>query len=873
MKLTFLHISDLHYRSNWPEENGLVCERFFDDLKTQVAETENPHLIFSGDVVMAGSDPDLYSCFEKAFAARLESLGILKQHRICVPGNHDLSKVALKPHLAIQKGTLQELKDERTFNDNLPAISKLVLEGNFANYKSFESQFAKYTCCQSAIGGTGWELMDGVAVYCLNSALCSFGGIDDANGKPILDKNQLMVDTRSLHAWLAANSSKLRVLVMHHPTRWFAPWAESELERVIHNSFHVVFCGHTHENTAVFSTQAGGGSLRIIAPPLFTRKSALLGYSLVTIDVHSQTSQVSYRQWSPSQKFVPGTGLAGNETGKISFGAPTTAHVELEVLPPGPAFASTLDILQAEFDEARTCYSSKKRLWVDRDLADVPETAGEPELAKFTSAEEFAKSPRSCIIRSPKQFGLTCLGRFLALEHHRASANQTILVMQDAGSLPHHRSGLAERVKTRCQELKSDTNRIAGFILDNWNNDKGNQRLLREFKAEYPNKPIIVLAGEDDFVQVSMALEMHEENKMENLYLWALSRSNIRTLATSYIEGVDTLDEDLVTKKVTDDIDALNLHRTPLNCLLLLKLSEQAFEDTPVNRTEMIGRVLYLLFYQYNRIPRYATRPDLKDCEFALGYFCEALIRSGKTTFTIGEFYQKIQEYCSKQILDLDIEILFTFLLSENIFVKKGMVYEFRFIYWLYYFAAHRMHHDSQFAEFILSERRYSAFPEIIEFYAGIDRMRTDAVVSLAKDLEEMDIDFLKRSGIPSNFNPYKHAQWAPTEEAVEQLKRQLDQSLKESALPTPIKDAIADQQYNRAQPYNQALAKFIEESSLLQMLQATRGAARALRNSDHVAPAAKADLLEKVLRCWVRACQTLIVISPVLAAYRPRNL
>jgi hypothetical protein len=487
---------------------------------------------------------------------------------------------------------------------------------------------------------------------------------------------------------------------------------------------------------------------------------------------------------------------------------------------------------------------------------------------QFTSAEEFAKSPRSCIIRSPKQFGLTCLGRFLALEHHRASANQTILVMLNAASLPHHRSGLAERVKTSCQELKSDTNHIAGFILDNWNNDKGNQRLLREIKAEYPNKPIIVLAGEDDFVQISMALEMHEENKMEILYLWALSRSNIRTLATSYIEGVDTLDEDLVTKKVTDDIDALNLHRTPLNCLLLLKLSEQAFDDTPVNRTEMIGRVLYLLFYQYDKIPRYATRPDLKDCEFALGYFCEALIRSGKTTFTIGEFYQKIQEYCSKQILDLDIEILFTFLLSENILVKKGVVYQFRFIYWLYYFAAHRMHHDSQFAEFILSERRYSAFPEIIEFYAGIDRMRTDAVVSLAKDLEEMDIDFLKRSGIPSNFNPYKHAQWAPTEEAVEQLKRQLDQSLRESALPTPIKDAIADQQYNRAQPYNQALAKFIKESSLLQMLQATRGAARALRNSDHVAPAAKADLLEKVLRCWVRACQTLIVLSPVLAQY-----
>src|ERR1035438_462323 len=312
---------------------------------------------------------------------------------------------------------------------------------------------------------------------------------------------------------------------------------------------------------------------------------------------------------------------------------------------------------------------------------------------------------------------------------------------------------------------------------------------------------------------------MHEDNRMETLYLWALSRTKIRTLASTYVEGVDALDEDLVTKKVTDDIDALNLHRTPLNCLLLLKLPEQAFDDTPVNRTEVISRVLYLLFYEYDKIPRYATRPDLKDCEFALGYFCESLFRSGKTTFTTNEFYQKIQEYCSKQILDLNIDILFTFLVTENIFVKRGMVYQFRFIYWLYYFAAHRMRHDAQFAEFILSERRYSAFPEVIEFYAGIDRMRTDAVVRLTKDLEEMDIDFLKRSGIPSDFSPYKGAQWAPAEEAVEKHKKQLAQRMEETALPTAVKDAIADKQYNRAKPYNQPLAKFIDESSLLQML------------------------------------------------------
>ena len=176
------------------------------------------------------------------------------------------------------------------------------------------------------------------------------------------------------------------------------------------------------------------------------------------------------------------------------------------------------------------------------------------------------------------------------------------------------------------------------------------------------------------------------------------------------------------------------------------------------------------------------------------------------------------------------------------------------------------MHHDPQFAEFILTERRYSAFPEIIEFYAGIDRMRTDAIVRLTQDLDAMDADFLKRTGIPGDFSPFKNAEWAPDEEAIEKLKRDMANSLAESALPAVVKDAIADQGYNRAKPYDQALAKFIDESSLIQMSQAAKGAARALRNSDHVSPSAKAELLERVLRSWFRVCQTIVILSPALA-------
>ena len=41
------------------------------------------------------------------------------------------------------------------------------------------------------------------------------------------------------------------------------------------------------------------------------------------------------------------------------------------------------------------------------------------------------------------------------------------------------------------------------------------------------------------------------------------------------------------------------------------------------------------------------------------------------------------------------------------------------------------------------------------------------------------------------------------------------------------------------------------------------------MRNSDHVSPAARIDLLQVIIRCWVRISQLLIVLSPMLAANR----
>ena len=868
MRHTFLHLSDLHYRPGWPESMDRVWRAFCADLATQISDYDDPHLVFSGDLVFAGGTENQYSAFATNIAAELKS-HFSRDRIICVPGNHDISQEALRSLATLQVGALAELTSETLFNDHVPQLSDMFFRPKLRDYVAAEAAFAKYGCCQTTLGGTGWDLANGIGVYCLNTALCSYAHSTDSQGAAISDKSKLMIDTRVMQQWLLETTSTIRILVMHHPIEWLTPWAKSELDTIIANDFLLVFSGHLHQATARFFSRGDNGVVAVSAPALFTRKSDLLGYSFVTLDTETRDVEVHYRQWTPGHKFVTGTALSNTDTGVVSFPPWTRPPLSIEDAKPLPTPGDTQAILQVEFEEATTSYSSKQTSWVDRDLASMPETDPDRDTATLLTPQDLIDNLRPLVVRAPRQFGLTCLGRYIALQHLRQNANSNVVAMLDVPTIPPHRQGVLRSLEERCQELGVQTTSLAAIILDNYCGDKPSRRILKHLRHAFPQVPTIVLQSIDDCARIADAIEIDNVAEFETLYLWALTKTRLRELVTAYVQEMDHLDDDLVTARVTADIEALNIHRSPLNCLMILRLAEQAFEESPVNRTEMIGRVLTLLFWQFDQIPRYATRPDLKDCEYALGYFCEWLVRSERTTFSKTEFYGKALEYCKAQLLDLDVEVLFAFLAITNVLVRKGTDFGFRFSYWLYYFAAHRMHHDEVFAAFILSDGRYAAYPELIEFYAGIDRRRHDAVACLTTDLARMNSDFLRRTQIASDLNPFAHATWAPDQAALEQLQDEVKNSMTASALPASVKDAVADRQYDRARPYYQELRKFIDTSSLYQLMQAVRGAARVLRNSDHVEPEAKTALLDEVLSSWIRVCQILVILSPLLAVQR----
>jgi hypothetical protein len=280
----------------------------------------------------------------------------------------------------------------------------------------------------------------------------------------------------------------------------------------------------------------------------------------------------------------------------------------------------------------------------------------------------------------------------------------------------------------------------------------------------------------------------------------------------------------------------------------------------------MIKRVLFLLF-NVDAVPRYKTRPDLKDCEYVLGYFCEQLIRRSSFTFSRDQFLFEVQEFCKERLIDMDISVVFDVLFENSIIVAHGSHFSFKFAYWISYFVAQRMHHEPAFAHYVFSEMRYATLHEVVEFYTGIDRQKADAIRVITTDLREVIEKVRGVCGIPVNLNPYRLAVWKSSTNAREEMANEIASGVKDSNLPVEIKDRYADRDYDRTRPYNQQVGGVLSDKSVSCLLHTLRSAARALRNSDYVSPEQKRELLAAILEGWEEISRVVMVVIPLLAA------
>lgn len=166
----FLHLSDLHFREGWPEEQGVVLDALFKDLNN-LGAPEQLFLIFSGDIVQAGSKGESFRIFSELFDSRFEAIGITKQRRICVPGNHDISRDEVDAKIRILYSLSQQDDDETSFNDAIYSEYRDIVKPKFRNFLAFQQQFCQFGITDEDYAGKGHHIFGNFYLYTLNTAL------------------------------------------------------------------------------------------------------------------------------------------------------------------------------------------------------------------------------------------------------------------------------------------------------------------------------------------------------------------------------------------------------------------------------------------------------------------------------------------------------------------------------------------------------------------------------------------------------------------------------------------------------------------------------------------------------------------------------
>ncbi|MBL7855077.1 MAG: hypothetical protein JNL17_11805 [Cyclobacteriaceae bacterium] len=519
--------------------------------------------------------------------------------------------------------------------------------------------------------------------------------------------------------------------------------------------------------------------------------------------------------------------------------------------------------LEERLNLSLKAFSSQPIIWVDPILSKTNEISTNPteNYENRYKPSELIANPISTIVKAPPQFGLTCLAHYLVSQAWNIG---DIWVYIDSQKTKSH--NIHNAANREIEALGLAGKPIKAIVLDSWSSSENDSiRKLKNLCDSYPTTPIIVMHTIDDarFHDETHNVSINREFKI--LHLLALPRTQIRKVVSEYVKAKGIGAEDKVLSKVLSDMEVLNIHRTPMNCLTLLKVSEKYFDESPVNRTNLIEMILFVLFTM-DSLHRYKTKPDLKDCEHVLGHFCEMMIRKETYLFSKEKFMTELQAFCKSKLIDLEIESVFEILCANNIIVRRDVDFGFRSSYWVFYFAAKRMHYDPGFAKYIFESKKYIAFPEIIEFYTGINRNSNNALEVLIKDIRETCDTVTSKVKFPEDMNPFAHIKWQPTEEQIQLAQNALSDGVKASGLPDTIKDQHADKSYNQIRPYNQSIQKFFAEYSVYNLMQNIRAASRALRNSDYGDPDLKRQIFNEIVRSWQQVSRVLLALTPILA-------
>jgi len=335
--ITWLHISDLHFRSSQYAAD-VVLEQMIDHVRAQVKvhDLRLDFIVVTGDVAFSGL-PKEYKRAEAFFNDLLTATGVNKERLFIIPGNHDVHWKSI--HEITAAGYLTTLTTTDKIDEVLGSRTHLkAILAKFRYYKQFIKRYLPFRPCDEKhlyFVETLPLCGKRVSILGLNSAWMSAYKWKKKDEKAD-DRHQLILGRRQLrlaHKEAKQQEADLLIAAMHHPTEWLKDKVDrEEIEALLERHCHFILRGHLHNNTVLGSTTPGShdATYTITAGASFQTRGHPMdynGYNFVRLDLDAGIGTIHLRCYSSKYGghwTEDGYSYPGLPDGGFSFALPET---------------------------------------------------------------------------------------------------------------------------------------------------------------------------------------------------------------------------------------------------------------------------------------------------------------------------------------------------------------------------------------------------------------------------------------------------------------------------------------------------------------------------------------------------------------------
>lgn len=788
--MRILHISDMHYSKENEESFELnLIKPMLEDLKLMAKEKEFDFVVFSGDMVDKGGksfDNDLMLGlleFEsKVITPILETLELVKNRFIMVPGNHDIERTKDNPYMEI--GLVEKLKNydevyqfmenKRNKDNDWEGILRIQ------SYKEFEKNFYDLDNIQKFEVIHTLEINNQkVGIAAFNTSWRCFDEND--KGRIILGESQINNALRKFQE----NKCDLKIAILHHPIDEIHEFEMSEIQNILSREFDFIFTGHVHFNDSQVLNNFHGKTFISKAPANWsgniksTDVNYLNGYSILDYNLRGEIV-LKYRRYSNfKNQFIANTDR-GNERGEVLYNFPSSIQVGIV-----EKKREILEVIQdyhledinnhlLTFNTDTFAPKSLEELFVSPKLTFKKEVDVDSSYKRVKDEEvkykDLLTSEENFVIFGTRESGKTILLDKLLLDFVDTKNNyESIPIFISFKEIQQNNNidvlvsrYLHEPIKDLRAGSLDEVNKV--LLIDNIDfNDVRKVNSLKDFLENHKNYRFIATSNSTGDNEIPASALKSELSKICNtLFINQFQTKEIKELLTKWFSKRDEVTpSEKKLEKILETFKSLNLPRTPMAVSMFLWIIEKQENYVPINNAQMLENFLEKVFSKSNVTEVKSSDFNYKNKETLLTEIAYFMYEKNDVFYRVeqSELVEFIRQRLKTRMYPFDaIEILEDFL-KKGIFSKQqenlDIFIIFKFSCFYHYYLMRNIRRKPEFRKLILEGENVIHFMEEIEYYTGINMEDTEMFNVILYKMEEKFNSISEQFGSKNKLDSY----------------------------------------------------------------------------------------------------------------------